>query len=222
MAHIKIAPSVLTADLACLADEARAAEDAGADYLHLDVMDGHFVPPITFGALVVASLRKATRLPLDVHLMIEHPERQIEEFARAGSDIINVHVEACADLPGILAQIRSLGCKAGVVISPPTPVSAIEHVLDQADQVMVMGVNPGWGGQALIPETLDKIRELRALLGRRGLSPDVELDGGVKVHNCADCARAGANVLVAGSVVYNNETSVAENMRALREALAKA
>jgi ribulose-phosphate 3-epimerase len=222
MAHVKIAPSVLTADLACLANEARAAEDAGADYLHLDVMDGHFVPPITFGAPVVASLRKAARLPLDVHLMIEHPERQIEEFARAGSDIINVHIEACADLSRILAQIRSLDCKAGVVISPPTPVSAIEHVLDHVDQVMVMGVNPGWGGQALMPETLDKIRELRALLDGRGLSPDVELDGGVKIHNCADCARAGANVLVAGSAVYNSEATVAENMRALREALSKA
>jgi ribulose-phosphate 3-epimerase len=219
MPPIKIAPSILTADFARLADKVRAAEDAGADYLHLDVMDGHFVPPITFGARVVASLRKVTQLPFDVHLMIEHPERQIEEFARAGADILNVHVEVCPDLPPLLAQIRSLGCRAGVVISPPTPVSAIEHVLGQVDQVMVMGVNPGWGGQSLIPETLDKIAELRALLDKRGLSPDVEIDGGVKVHNCAECVRAGANVLVAGSVVYNTEASVAENMRALRSAL---
>ncbi len=222
MTQVKIAPSVLTADLARLADEVRAVEGAGADYLHLDVMDGHFVPPITFGALVVASIRKVTRLPLDVHLMIEQPERQLESFAQAGADIINVHVEACPDLPPVLAQIRSLGCRAGVVISPPTPVSSIEHVLDQVDQVMVMGVNPGWGGQSLIPETLPKIAELRALLAARGLSPDIEIDGGVKVHNCVECVRAGANVLVAGSVVYNNEAPVAQNMRALRDALANA
>jgi ribulose-phosphate 3-epimerase len=221
VAHIKIAPSVLTADLARLGDEVRAVEDASADYLHLDVMDGHFVPPITFGALVVASIRKITRLPLDVHLMIEQPERHLESFAQAGADILNVHVEACPDLPPVIAQIRSLGCRAGVVISPPTPVSAIEHVLDQVDQVMVMGVNPGWGGQSLIPETLPKIAELRGLLTARDLSPDIEIDGGVKVHNCVECVRAGANVLVAGSVVYNNEASVAENMRALRDALAK-
>jgi len=220
--HIKIAPSILTADLARLADEVRAVEQAGADYLHLDVMDGRFVPPITFGALVVASIRKITRLTLDVHLMIEQPERQLDDFAQAGADIINVHVEACPDLPPVLAQIRSLGRRAGVCISPPTPVSAIEGVLDQVDQVMVMGVNPGWGGQALIPETLPKIAQVRALLEKRGLSPDIEIDGGVKVHNCAACAQAGANVLVAGSSVYNDEASVAENMRALREALARA
>ena len=222
MTHIKIAPSILTADLARLADEVRAVEQAGADYLHLDVMDGRFVPPITFGALVVASIRKITRLTLDVHLMIERPERQLDDFVQAGADIINVHVEACADLPPVLARIRSLGRRAGVCISPPTPVSAVERVLDQVDQVMVMGVNPGWGGQALIPETLPKIAQVRALLEKRGLSPDIEIDGGVKVHNCAACAQAGANVLVAGSAVYNDEASVGENMRALRRALAGA
>ena len=222
MSHVKIAPSFLTADLALLADEVRAVEAAGADYLHLDVMDGHFVPPITFGALVVASIRKITRLPLDVHLMIERPERQLEAFAQAGADVINVHVEACAGLPPVLAQIRSLGCRAGVCLNPPTPVSAVERVLDQVDQVMVMGVNPGWGGQQLIPETLPKVRELRALLDQRGLSPEIEIDGGVKVHNCAACVEAGANVLVAGSAVFNDQASVAENMRDLREAIAGA
>jgi ribulose-phosphate 3-epimerase len=220
MPSIKIAPSILTADLARLADEVRAVERAGADYLHLDVMDGHFVPPITFGALVVAAIRAITRLPLDVHLMIEHPERHLEHFARAGAHILNVHVEACDDLPAVLAQVRSLGCRAGVCVSPPTPVAAIEHVLDQVDQVMVMGVNPGWGGQSLIPETLPKLRELRALLERRGLRPDVEIDGGVKLHNCLACVEAGANVLVTGSVVFNDEASVDENMRALRATLA--
>jgi ribulose-phosphate 3-epimerase len=222
MPHIKIAPSILTADLARLADAVRAVEEAGADYMHLDVMDGHFVPPITFGALVVAAIGNITKLPLDVHLMIEHPERHLEDFAKAGASILNVHVEACGDaLPEVLAQIRSLSCRAGVCLNPPTPISAIERVLDQVDQVMVMAVNPGWGGQAFIPETLPKVRELRALLKQRGLSADVEIDGGVKIHNCVECATAGANVLVAGSAVYNDEASPGENMRALRATLAE-
>ena len=219
---IKIAPSFLTADLARLADEVRAAESAGADYLHLDVMDGHFVPPITFGAIVVAAVHRVTSLPLDVHLMIERPERQLEEFAEAGASILNVHVEACQDLPSVLAQIRSLGCRTGVSLSPPTAVASIESVLDQVDQVMVMGVHPGWGGQPLIPETLPKVRALRALLSERGLDPDIEIDGGVKVGNAAACVEAGARVLVAGSVLFNDQASVAENMAALRQALAAA
>lgn len=222
MTHIKIAPSFLTADLGRLADEVRAAEAAGADYLHLDVMDGHFVPPISFGAIVVEAIRKVTKLPLDVHLMIEHPERQLDAFAKAGADILNVHVEACPQLEPVLDQIKTLGCRAGVGLSPPTPVSAVEPVLARVDQVLVMGVNPGWGGQALIPETLPKIERLRALLGKRGLATDIEIDGGVKVSNCASCVQAGATVLVAGSVVFNDAAPVADNMRALREALAKA
>jgi len=221
MTHIKIAPSILTADFARLADEVRAVEEAGADRLHLDVMDGHFVPPITFGALAVAAIRKITRLPLDVHLMIEHPERHVEDFAKAGASILNVHVEACDDLPAILKQLRSLGCRTGVCVNPPTLLSEIDHVLDQVDQVVVMAVNPGWGGQAFIPETLAKVRDLRALLASRGLEPEVEIDGGVKVHNCVECVQAGANVLVVGSAVYNNEASVGENMRALRATLAE-
>ena len=220
MPQIKIAPSFLTADLGRLADEVRAVEAAGADYLHLDIMDGRFVPPISFGAIVVEAVRKASKLPLDVHLMIEHPERQLEAFAKAGSDIINVHVEACEQLPAVMKQIASLGCRAGVCLSPPTPISAVEEVLDRVDQVMVMGVNPGWGGQPLIPETLLKVRQLRALLDERDLSTDIEVDGGVKVDNCAACAEAGATVLVAGSAVFNDTASVAENMRALRQALA--
>ncbi len=222
MTAIKIAPSFLTADLGRLADEVRAVEAAGADYLHLDVMDGHFVPPITFGALVVEAVSQVSRLPLDVHLMIERPERQLEAFAQAGARILNVHVEACPDLPPILQQIKALGCRAGVCLNPPTAISAIETVLDQVDQVMVMGVNPGWGGQALIPSTLPKVRELRALLAKRGLDPDIEIDGGVKAGNVAACAEAGARVLVAGSAVFNDGASVADNMRALREALATA
>ncbi len=220
MRSIKIAPSFLTADLGRLAEEVRAVEAAGADYLHLDVMDGHFVPPITFGVLVVEAVGKVSRLPLDVHLMIERPERQLEAFAKAGAHILNVHVEACPDLPPILQQIRALGCRAGVCLNPPTSVSTIETVLDQVDQVMVMGVNPGWGGQALIPGTLPKVRELREMFVKRGLDPDIEVDGGVKVGNAAACAEAGARVLVAGSAVFNSEASVADNMSALRKALA--
>ncbi|OGO52274.1 MAG: ribulose-phosphate 3-epimerase [Chloroflexi bacterium RBG_16_68_14] len=220
MAAIKIAPSFLTADLARLADEVRAVEEAGADYLHLDVMDGHFVPPITFGALVVEAMRKVTRLPLDVHLMIERPERQIEAFAQAGSAILNVHAETCSHLHRVLQQIKALGCRAGVCLNPGTPLSAIKEALEEADQVMVMGVNPGWGGQSLLPNTLPKVRRLRALLDERGLTPDIEIDGGVKVHNAAACAQAGATVLVAGSAVFNDEASVGENMAALRQALA--
>lgn len=220
MPNIKIAPSFLTADLSRLADEVRAAEAAGADYLHLDVMDGHFVPPITFGEAVIEAIRKITRLPLDVHLMIEQPERHVESFAKAGSDILNVHVEACEDAGSVLAQIKALDCRAGVAIGPPTPLAAIEGVLDRADQIIVMGVNPGRGGQPLIPETLPKIRRLRAMLNERGISPEIEIDGGVKTGNAADCVRAGACVLVAGSVIFNDAAPVADNMRALREAIA--
>ncbi len=222
MSAIKIAPSFLTADLGRLAEEVRAVEAAGADYLHLDVMDGHFVPPITFGAMLVEAVRKVTRLPLDVHLMVERPERQLEAFVQAGSDILNVHVEACPNIHRVLRQIKELGCRAGVCLNPETSVSAIEDVLDDADQIIVMGVNPGWGGQAFIPETLPKVRRLRSLLDERDLTPDIEIDGGVKVDNAVACVEAGALVLVAGSAVFNDEASVAENMAALRQVLAGA
>ena len=222
MPPIKIAPSFLTADLGRLAEAVRAVEAAGADYLHLDVMDGHFVPPITFGALVVESVRKVSRLPLDVHLMIEQPERQLEAFAQAGSDIINVHIEACSKPIEVLRQIRSLNCQAGVCLNPETPLEAIEEALTEADQVIVMGVNPGWGSQPFIPETLLKVRRLRTLLVERGLAPEIEIDGGVKAGNAAACAEAGARVLVAGSAVFNDKASVQENMRALRQSLAEA
>ena len=222
MPVIKIAPSFLTADLGHIADEVRAVEAAGADYLHLDVMDGHFVPPISFGAIVIDAFNKVTELPLDVHLMIERPERQVESFVEAGADILNVHAEVCEDLPTIIAQIKALGCRAGVALNPETAISAVEGSLAEIDQVLVMGVNPGWGGQGLIPETIGKIRDLRAKLNERGLRTDIEIDGGVKVHNAAECAAAGANVLVAGSVVFNKDASAADNMRDLRAALAAA
>ncbi len=216
---VKIAPSFLTADFGRLAEEVRAVEAAGADYLHLDVMDGRFVPPITFGTLVVEAVRAVSRLPLDVHLMIEQPERHVEAFAQAGGDILNVHVEACAHVHRVLQQIKTLGPRAGVCLNPGTPLSAIEQVLPDADQVIVMAVNPGWGGQAFIPSTLPKVERLRSILDERGLAADIEIDGGVKAGNAAVCAQAGAKVLVAGSSVFNDNASVAENMQALRQAL---
>ena len=219
---IKIAPSFLTADFSRLGEEVRAAEAAGADYLHLDVMDGRFVPPITFGSLVVAAVRRLSSLPLDVHLMVEQPERHLEAFAEAGATIISVHAEVCPHLHRVIQQIRDLGCRPGVCLNPATPPSAVDEVLGDVDQVMVMGVNPGWGGQAFIPSTLDKMRRLRATLDERGLAADLEVDGGVSVATAPRCVEAGARVLVAGSSVFNDRASVAENMQALRQSLVKA
>jgi len=216
---IKIAPSFLTADLSRLGDEVRAVEDAGADYLHLDVMDGHFVPPITLGALVVATVRRLTGLPLDVHLMVERPERHLEAFAEAGATLLTVHVETCPHLHRTLQQIRDLGCRPGVSLNPGTPPSAIEEVLGEVELVTVMGVNPGWGGQTFIPSTLDKIRRLRAILDERGLAAEIEVDGGIGVETAPRCVEAGARVLVAGSSVFNDRASVAENIQALRQSL---
>jgi ribulose-phosphate 3-epimerase len=220
--QIKIAPSFLTADFARLGEEVRAAEAAGADYLHMDVMDGHFVPPLTFGSLVVAAVRRLTALPLDVHLMVERPERHLEAFAQAGATIISVHVEVCPHLHRVLQQIRDLGCRPGVCLNPATPLSAVEEVLGEVDQVMVMGVNPGWGGQAFIPSTLGKMRRLRAALDEQALPADIEVDGGVNVETAPRCVEAGARVLVAGSAVFNDRASVAENMHALRQSLVRA
>jgi ribulose-phosphate 3-epimerase len=219
---IKIAPSFLTADLSRLGEEVRAVEIAGADYLHLDVMDGHFVPPITFGALVVATVRRLTGLPLDVHLMVERPERHLEAFAEAGATLLSVHVETCPHLHRTLQQIRDLGCRPGVSLNPGTPLSAIEEVLADVDLILVMSVNPGWGGQKFIPSALDKIRRLRAMLDNRGLAAEIEVDGGVHVDTAPLCVEAGARVLVAGSSIFNDHAPVAENMQALRQSLIKA
>jgi ribulose-phosphate 3-epimerase len=219
---VKIAPSFLTADFSRLGEQVREAEAAGADYIHLDVMDGHFVPPITFGPLLVAAVKRVTSLPLDVHLMVERPERHVEAFAKAGSTILSVHVEACPHLDPLLQQIRQLGCKAGVSLNPATPPSALDEVLEGVEQVIVMGVNPGWGGQEFMRGTLDKVRSLRAILDERGLKADIEVDGGVKADNAALCVEAGTTVLVAGSAIFNDKATVAENMRAFRESLTRA
>jgi ribulose-phosphate 3-epimerase len=185
-------------------------------------MDGRFVPPITFGPLVVEAVRRVTSLPLDIHLMIVEPEKQFEAFSEAGGDIINFHVEAAAHADRLLRTIHGLHKRAGICINPSTPLSAIEEVLDVADQVMVMMINPGWGGQKLLPGMIEKVRRLREMLDARGLRPDIELDGGVKVNNAAQCAAAGANVLVCGSSVYNSEGSPQTHLRALRDAAGSA
>ncbi len=200
---VKIAPSILSADFARLGDEIRAIEAGGADYVHIDVMDGHFVPNITIGPLVVDAVRKVTSLPLDVHLMIENPDLYIPEFAKAGADIITVHQEAGAHLHRTVQLIRSLGKKAGVSINPATPVSTLEVILDELDLVLVMSVNPGFGGQGFIPACLPKIEALRREIERRGLAVELEVDGGVKTDNIGQIVAAGADVLVAGSAVFN-------------------
>lgn len=218
MQTVKIAPSILTADFGRLADEVRAAEAGGADCLHLDVMDGRFVPNITFGPTLVEALRKVTSLPFDIHLMVVEPERQIEAF-RDTADTISVHIEVSPHINRTLDTIRRMGKRAGVCINPGTPVSAIEESLADADQVMVMTINPGWGGQQMLPAQLDKVRRIRQLLDAGGYAAEIEIDGGVKVGNIARCVAAGANVLVCGSSVYNAERSVAESIAALRAAL---
>ncbi len=199
---IKIAPSILSADFARLGEEVRAVEAAGADYLHIDVMDGHFVPNITIGPPVVAALRQVSGLPLDVHLMIENPDRYIPEFAAAGADIITVHQEASVHLHRTVQLIRSLGKKAGVSLNPATPTGVLEVILEELDLVLVMTVNPGFGGQGFIPACLPKIEALRRDIERRGLPVELEVDGGVKVDNIRRIAAAGAGVFVAGSAVF--------------------
>ncbi len=197
-----IAPSLLSADFARLGDEVRAVDAAGADWIHVDVMDGRFVPNLTIGPLVVKAVRKVTAKPLDVHLMIAEPERYAPEFAAAGADLLTVHAEACPHLHRNLQQLRDLGVKAGVSLNPATPVSQVAHVLDLVDLVLVMSVNPGFGGQSFLPLVLPKIAELRALARARGLAFRIEVDGGITHDTIGPCARAGADAFVAGSYVY--------------------
>lgn len=200
---IKISPSILSADFARLGDEIRAVDAGGADYIHIDVMDGHFVPNITIGPLVVDAVRKVTDKPLDVHLMIENPDRYIPDFARAGADLITVHQEAVPHLHRTVQMIKGLGKKAGVSINPATPVATLDVILDDLDLLLVMSVNPGFGGQSFIPATLAKITALRKMIEERGLSVEIEVDGGVKAENIGEIAAAGADVFVAGSAVFN-------------------
>ena len=197
---VKISPSILSADFGRLAEEVRAI--GSADYVHVDVMDGHFVPNLTIGPVVIEAVRRATTLPLDVHLMIEDADRWVAAYAKAGADIIGVHVEGAVHLHRTLGQIRDLGKKPCVVLNPATPLEAIEYVLADVAQVLIMSVNPGFGGQSFIPSQLGKIRRLRQMLDERGLDVDIEVDGGIKLDNIAEVCAAGANVLVSGSGVF--------------------
>jgi ribulose-phosphate 3-epimerase len=213
---VEIAPSILAADFACLAEEIRAVERGGATLLHVDVMDGHFVPNISIGVPVVASLRKATRLPLDVHLMIENPEQYIPMFAEAGADMISVHQEATPHLDRALSMIREHGCKPGAVINPATPVSMLSEVLGNLDHVLVMSVNPGFGGQKFIRGTLEKIRQLKHTRERYNLAFRIEVDGGVGPENVTDLVRAGAEILVAGTSIFHTPDA-AEAVRVMQQ-----
>ena len=213
-----IAPSILSADFARLGEQVKAAEAAGVDRLHVDVMDGHFVPNITIGPLVVRALRRVTDLRLDTHLMIEAPERYLEAFAQAGVSGLIVHVETCPHLHRTIQQIKELGIRAGVTLNPATPLVSVEEILPEVDIVLVMSVNPGFGGQSYIPSSTGRIARLRAMLEDIGSPAELEVDGGINVSTIAEAVEAGATVLVAGSAVFNGEGTVGENIRRLREA----
>lgn len=218
---IKLAPSILSADFARLGEQVVEAERAGADYIHVDVMDGHFVPNLTIGPLVVSAIRPHTHLPLDVHLMIEAPERYIADFANAGADIITVQQEACVHLHRIVEQIKGLNKKAGVAINPATPVYTLEEILPYVDLVLVMTVNPGFGGQSFIETMPRKIAAMRQMIEARGLTAQIELevDGGINTETAPRAVAAGARVLVAGSAVFNKQMSVQEAIHRLRAAV---
>lgn len=217
--HVKLAPSILSADFARLGEQVAEATRAGADYIHIDVMDGHFVPQITIGAKVVAAIRSWTNLPLDVHLMIESPERQIDQFVDAGADIITVHIEACPRIHQVVQKIKQSGVKAGVSLNPPTPVDSLDKILPEVDLVLVMTVNPGFGGQTFIEETIDKITHFRIMLDGMDLAAELEVDGGINAQIAPRVAQAGARVLVAGAAVFASGQTVAEAIRKIQASL---
>ncbi len=219
---IKIAPSILSADYLRLGEQVREAEAAGADYIHVDVMDGHFVPNITIGPVVVEAVRQETKLPLDVHLMIEEPERIIESFAKAGASILTVHPEATLQLHRTIESVRRLGVRAGVALNPGTSLSVVEDVLADVDLVLVMSVDPGFGGQGFIEGVLPKLRRLRALLDQSKLAAELEVDGGISPETAPRSVEAGARVLVAGTAIFNAKASVEECVRRLREGAERA
>ena len=216
---IKLAPSILSADFSRLGEQVAEADQAGADYIHVDVMDGRFVPNLTMGPVVVQGIRGSTRLPLDVHMMVVEPERLVDDFANAGADHLIVQAEACPHLHRVVQQIKEAGCKAGVAINPGTPLSAIEEVLPYLDVVLVMSVNPGFGGQKLISETVDKVARMRRVLDEGGYSAELQVDGGVNESTARTMVEAGATVLVAGSAVFNDRETVADAMDRLRASL---
>ena len=217
--QVKLAPSILSADFGRLGEQVAEATKAGADYIHIDVMDGHFVPQITIGAPVVTAIRKWTNLPLDVHLMIEAPEHQINQFADAGADIITVHIEVCPHIHRVVQTIKELGVKAGVALNPGTPTDTLEGVISSLDLVLVMTVNPGFGGQAFIEDMLDKVAHLRAELDRKGLATELEVDGGINAEVAPRVVKAGARVLVAGAAVFSSGQTVKEALEKIRACL---
>lgn len=208
---LEIAPSILSADFARLGEDIKTVEQAGIKYLHIDVMDGLFVPSISFGMPIISSIRKITDMVFDVHLMIENPEKYIEEFAKCGADIITVHAEACKHLDRVVTQIKEAGCKAAVALNPATPLSAIEYVVDKLDMVLIMSVNPGFGGQKYIPYSTEKIKELKKMIEKKGLFTLIEVDGGVNASNVAEVEEAGVDIAVMGSAVFNGD--IVENIK---------
>ena len=214
----KLAPSILSADFARLGEEIKAVEEAGADYIHIDIMDGHFVPNITVGPLIVETAKAVTNLPLDVHLMISDPDRYVQDFIKAGSDLLSVHVETCPHLQRTLTYIRELGGRAAAVLNPSTPISTLEYVMDDLDMVLLMTVNPGFGGQKFIPTMLPKIKRMRALIDETKLPIELEVDGGVNLQNISKISQAGADVVVAGSAVYKS-ADCRETVRLMKEKL---
>lgn len=214
-----LAPSILSADFKELGKEIRTIEENGAKYLHFDVMDGIFVPNISFGMPVLKSIRPGTNLVCDAHLMITEPIRYVEEFAKAGADVITIHLEACEDVDATIAKIKECGCKVGLSISPDTPVSELERYMEKVDMILIMSVYPGFGGQKFIPAALDKLTETRAMLDAKGLQVDLQVDGGITVHNIEDVIKAGANIVVAGSSVFSGD--VEANMKKFMEILKK-
>ncbi len=213
---LRIAPSILSADFGRMADQVKEAEQAGADYIHVDVMDGLFVPNITMGPLMVEAVRRATSLPIDVHLMIQAPERYLREFAEAGGTILTIHAEACTHIQKALADVRALGARAGLALCPSTPLDVVGEVYEDLDLLLVMTVNPGFGGQELVPATVGKTGRARAMLERLGVPIELEVDGGVNQETAPALVRAGAETLVAGSAIFNDHASVAANLAALR------
>ena len=202
---IKLAPSILSADFARLLEEVKKVENAGCEYLHIDVMDGHFVPNITLGPAIVKSLRKDIKMVFDAHLMMENPDQYIKEFVDAGCDLIVVHQEACKHLHRTIQNIKSYGIKAGVALNPATPIETVKHVLEEVDMVLIMTVNPGFGGQSFIEGMIPKIKQLKSLIDEKGLNVDIQVDGGIKPDNVDKVVKAGANIIVAGSAIFNSD-----------------